>query len=188
MLDDDDNTLDSLLEESLDRKKSKKIAKDKEKLGSQWVNDATKKALQKKIHKAEVKVDWKPIAAIAMFHEQVCMNCGTRHRHFQGFFQHQQHKWQQHSFKYVPASDHTMTDGLPHFTKIVAHISDICAKCIDTTDWLDENLYLTEHETPHIGSWTEHKQHKKLVDDNAGQGYEYAVRTSPSESERFKND
>ena len=163
---DDLGDLDSLLADSIDFKKSQELKKRKEKVGVRDWQTKDKQAEAKKIQKAEVKVDWRPIAAIAMFYEQVCLKCGSRHRHFEGFFQHQQHKWQQHSFKYVPASDHTMTDGLPHYTKIVETSCDVCNDCIDKSNWIDENLYLTEHETPHIGSWSSHKSNTKQEGQN----------------------
>lgn len=170
--DDDMSDLDSLLADSIDRKKSQELKKRKEKCGAAAVfQSKAAKAELKTIQKAEVKIDWKPIAAIAMFHEQVCLQCGSRHRHFQGFFQHQQHKWQQHSFKYVPIADHTMLERLPHYTKIVEQPCDVCDSCIDKSDWLDENLYLTEHETPHIGSWSAHKNLSKPAGSNTNGWY-----------------
>jgi len=163
--------LDALIEESDDYKKSQKLKAQKNKLGGAGFQKLATKELAKKIQKAEVKVDWRPIAAIAMFYEQVCAKCGSRHRHFQGYFQHQQHKWQDWSFKYVPASDHTMLEGLPHFTKIVEQLADVCASCIDTDNWRDENLYLTEHETPHIATWAAHKNYSKPAGTNENGWY-----------------
>ena len=163
----DDSDLDSLLADSLDLKKSQELKKRKEKLGAaEHFQRSGHKAEIKRIQKAEVKIDWRPIAAIAMFYEQVCEHCGARHRHFEGYFQHQQHKWQQHSFKYVPASDHTMLDGLPHYTKIIEQRADVCSSCISSVEWPDENLYLTEHETPHIGTWAAHKNYQKPPGSN----------------------
>lgn len=166
IFEDDMGDLNSLLSDSIDYKKSQALKKAKFDKGVKHFQTKATQETVKKIQKAEVKVDWKPIAAIAMFYEQVCLHCGTRHRHFQGYFQHQQHKWQQHSFKYVPASDHTMTDGLPHFTKVVESSSDVCAACINNAEWPDENLYLTEHETPHIATWTAHKVRANLPGSN----------------------
>jgi len=172
MSDDDFANLDSLIVESNDYKESQKLKARKEKLGAaEHFQRSGHRAEIKKIQKAEVKVDWKPVAAIAMFYEQVCSCCGSRHRHFQGYFQHQQHKWQQHSYKYVPASDHTMLEGLPHFTKIVEQLADVCASCIDTDNWRDENLYLTEHETPHIATWSAHKNYLKPAGTNENGWY-----------------
>lgn len=145
--------LDSLLSESLEEIAAKKLEKQRDKVHRKWTSNDERNELRKKIQKAEVQVDWQPIAACALISEQVCLNCGTRHRHFEGLFQYQRHKRMNSVFKYVPALDHTMTDNLPHFQRITQSESDLCASCCSSQGWLDESIYLTEEETPHVGNW-----------------------------------
>lgn len=137
----DDNgevDLDALLADSIQREKDLKfIASDARRKAEQ----AKKEAKQKELAKANewkgqytTKKEWIPKAAVAIFHTQRCIACGTNHTHFMGVFQ-RQYKANDgisgaiSSEQWVRAIDSSMIDGLPKEQKVTSEPVDMCECC-----------------------------------------------------------
>lgn len=161
-----DLDLESLLAESLQASKAGKLKKARNKLESHWKNGKEAVELRRLTHKLEREVEWRPIAAIALFSEQVCSNCNTRHRHFEGLFQQQQHKRDGSFTRFVRAVDHTMTDNLPKFQKIFENPADMCCDCVTTQGWPSDLSYTNQSsEVPNHGSWSPKQNRAKYTDE-----------------------
>ena len=80
------------------------------------------------------KRDWQPVAAVALFHTQRCVTCGTNHTHFMGVFQRQKYvaggvSGFLKADQWVRATDHTMIDNLPKEQKVTDEPVDMCECC-----------------------------------------------------------
>jgi hypothetical protein len=136
MPDDNGNfDLDALLVESIQSQQDKlELAKNRKKLQATWLSDAEKKTLKADTEKLASRVEWAPVAAVAIFHTQRCVSCGTRHTHFMGVFQQQKQKTGGISGtvsaeRWVRAVDSTMIDNLPKVQKLTDEPVDMCECC-----------------------------------------------------------
>src|ERR1700757_1574240 len=107
--------LDTLLAEAIAERNARKPAprpKECSKVPADrpahWRNQQDMSDYERRRHNAELKDLWKPQAAVAMFSIQICLTCGNRHTHFEGFFQQQRHASYRETEKWVPATDSTM--------------------------------------------------------------------------------
>lgn len=138
----DENTgefdLDALLADSIQAKQDAKVLKKETK--------RLKESLEKTQRSREMAADnlrsakyqfereWEPVAAVAMFHTQRCVACGTNHTHFTGVFQHQIKRnggvtGTMKIEQWVRATDHTMIEGLPKVQKETDEPVDMCVCC-----------------------------------------------------------
>lgn len=131
--------LDAILAESIQlQEDTKYLQRDKQRLAQQ----ARKEEAKKKIISATnfptksyaTTREWVPVAAVALFHTQRCIACGTNHTHFMGVFQRQQKtndgiSGTIKSEQWVRAIDHTMIDGLPKEQKETDEPVDMCICC-----------------------------------------------------------
>lgn len=130
-----DFDLDALLADSLQSTKDKAtLKKQKEKLQSTWLSGTEKSQLKHSVTRLSLAHEWEPVAAVALFHTQRCISCGTRHTHFMGVFQQQRQaagglSGMMTAEKWVRAIDNTMIDGLPKQQKVTDEPVDMCECC-----------------------------------------------------------
>ena len=181
--------LDALLADSLqarDAKKAKysrtrpnecsKVPADRPR---HWRNLEEMSDYERRRHNAELKDLWKPQAAVAMFSVQLCLSCGSRHTHFEGFFQQQRHASYRDTEKWVPATDSTMLKDLPKHKKITLHEADACIDCVGYSGYLDISPTLTE---PSHAAWSPRKNHSVYSDQSEyPTGFVRSPKTSPLE-------
>lgn len=165
---DDDMDLDSLLADSLDAIAKKKAPKGKTKEGQPSMpqlrfNGKDKSDYERRCENAALKALWKPRAAVAMFSVQICLQCGSSHRHFEGFFVQQKHDSHRQTERWVPAKDHTDLLNLPKHLKIVTHEADACMDCVVREGYLQPSPTQTE---PTCDSWTPHQDYSRYSDQH----------------------
>lgn len=134
-----DFDLDALLADSLQAKEdAKRLQKEgkrvkesieKTQRSREYASDNARSALY-----GQLAREWTPVAAVAMFHTQRCVACGTNHTHFMGVFQRQVKQnggisGTVHAEQWVRATDHTMIDGLTKEQKITDEPVDMCECC-----------------------------------------------------------
>lgn len=165
--------LDSLLADSLLAKQMKKSShppkekakpKQKELAGSNahWMNAKERDEFARQVDNAALRALWKPQAAVAMFSVQICLSCGTRNTHFEGFYQQQRHASHRDTEKWVLATDSTMLANLPKHRKVTIHEADSCLSCADTLGYTTPSPTDTE---PQYAAWTPHKHSSHSPDE-----------------------
>jgi hypothetical protein len=168
----DDLDLDSLLADSIAARQKKASTpkpprtpkpKDMSSANAHWLNAKETSDYERKLANADLRALWKPQTAVAMFSVQVCLRCGARHTHFEGFFQQQRHASHRDTEKWVPATDSTMLQNLPKHKKITLHEADACIDCIVSLDYINPSPTDTE---PPINAWTPSKHHSKLANEH----------------------
>ena len=130
--------LDALLADSIQHKQDLKATK-KEASRIKQSLESTQRSREYKQDNARSEKyalgrEWKPVAAVAIFHTQRCVACGTNHTHFMGVFQRQTKtnggiSGTVSCEQWVRATDHTMIDGLPKEQKETDEPVDMCICC-----------------------------------------------------------
>lgn len=160
--------LDSLLSESLAERASKRSAPRPKELSKvpakdpAWMNKAEKSDYERRRENAELRDLWKPQAAVAMFSVQICLSCGNRQTHFEGFYQQQRHASHRQTEKWVLATDSTMLKDLPRHRKVTIHEADSCLQCADALGYSQPSPTDTE---PRYETWTTHVNHSKCSNE-----------------------
>jgi hypothetical protein len=122
-------SLDSLLDESMQEVAKAKSAKAAKKALSKGLASVEETAALKKIvANWEIGRLWLPRATVVMFDVQRCTSCGLRHSHFVGFFQRQEHR-SSNVMRWVRAAEAPMQASLPEEVKENEHLTEVCAGC-----------------------------------------------------------
>lgn len=121
--------LDDLLAESLENVSLELQAKAaRKKIGDTRLNKKEQEEIQATIRRWELVKDWKPAATVAVFHEQVCLNCGYVHSIFSGLFQREVNK-KAHGQRWVKPEVPNMK--LPKERKEHSEEVDLCWNCAE---------------------------------------------------------
>lgn len=171
---DDPLDLDSLLADSMVERGIKKQAKEPRGKKStpkkpatnrplHWMTSKEQEDFKRQISNSSLRALWKPEAAVAMFSIQLCLVCGSRHTHFEGFFQQQRHQSHRDTERWVPATDHTMLLNLPKHKKVTIHEADSCMACVESLGYTDPSPTLTE---PSYAAWTPAKHYQKYSNEH----------------------
>lgn len=174
-----DLDLDSLLSESLEAKRKPKalkaeitgVTKRPKTIGQankEWLNSADKSDYERRIENARRSDMWRPQAAVAMFSVQLCLNCGSRHTHFEGFFIQSTHA-ASHTERWVLSLDRASLRDLPHHRKITVHEADACIACADALGFVDPSTTVTE---PDCSSWNPHTKPAQGGLENANSNWD----------------
>jgi len=131
---DDMFDLEKLLNESMSRKSDEKRIKEaRRSLGNGGITPAERLALQEMVKEWELKREWTPVFDTLMFDVQECTYCGSKHSHFTGAFQQQEHKKSKIT-RWVASG---VRCNLPKNRKEnITHVS-ICSDCADLQGWGD---------------------------------------------------
>lgn len=130
---DDICDLDKLLNESMSAKAdAKKIQEARKRLASKGLILAERELLIAIVRGWERKREWTPSANVLMFDVQYCTACGGVHKHFQGFFQQQEHKTSKIS-RWIQAE---IEVELPKALKETIVQVGICSACCTEKGWL----------------------------------------------------
>jgi hypothetical protein len=122
-------SLDALLQESLQEVAAAQKAKAAKKALKTGLANAEEAAmLQRFVANWEIGRLWLPRATVMMFDVQRCTTCGTKHSHFVGRFQRQEHRTST-AMRWVRASEAPMQAGLTEEVKENEHLTDLCASC-----------------------------------------------------------
>lgn len=125
--------LDALLAESiLERQEGKEVRKIRRKLADDKIAmpKQERDLIEKKVAEWDVKREWQPEAAVAMFTTQICGWCGSRHSLFTGFLQRQTSRVSKVD-RWVKV-DRNLLEGLPKETKHMTEHSDMCMSCVES--------------------------------------------------------
>lgn len=91
--DDDLSDLDSIVaEEELRLAAEAATAANRRKLERRGLSEDDRFVLTAEVRKHEDVYVWRTVAAVALFHTQVCTSCGHKHRFFMGWMTAQDHK------------------------------------------------------------------------------------------------
>lgn len=125
--------LDALLAESiLEKQQGAEVKKIRRKLADDKIAmpSQERKAIEAKVAEWDVKREWLPEAAVAMFTTQLCNWCGSRHSLFTGLLQRQRSRLS--SVDRWVKVDANLLSGLPKETKHMTEHSDMCMSCIES--------------------------------------------------------
>ena len=90
--------------------------------------EATRQRRMKLAQAAAERFEWRPIASLAMFEEQTCANCSTKHTMFRGFGILYQRKAKfEERWQAAPCLDR----GLPFQRRVIQSASAVCISCIE---------------------------------------------------------
>lgn len=144
-----------------------------------WMNAKEHEEYARQVKVAEAKGMWKNQRAVAMFSTQICLQCGSTHTHFEGFFLHQLHEKSLDIERWIKAPDTISMAGLPRTRKTTLHEADACSDCIDSQGFVDIDPSLTE---PSYATWTPSKNRQVYSNelDTAG-GLGRKIGTAPLE-------
>jgi len=129
---DDMFDLEKLLNESLSRKADEKRIKEARRSLSQGgITPAERQAMREMVQDWELKREWNPKFNTLMLDVLECTHCGSKHKHFVGTFQQQEHKTSKVT-RWVTSG---VVCQLPkNLKENVTHVG-ICSDCADMQGW-----------------------------------------------------
>lgn len=104
-------------------------ARDRARRALEEESDAVRKRRIEQAIALAARFEWKPVAAVALFEQQECMNCGNKHTHFRGWAQRMEQKANPNIKRLVGAE--CLDRGLPLETEMLQGAAQVCITCLN---------------------------------------------------------
>lgn len=131
---DDFASLEDLLNESMDSiKEAADIKARRQLLAKRGITKAERNENEEIVKSWELKREWTPKAAVALFDIQECSHCGSKHSFYVGLYQRQTHKRSQID-RWILSTD-TANAGLPKEIGTNTEHTPMCGQCIGEFGW-----------------------------------------------------
>ena len=129
-------SLEGLLSEAMqDVNEAKRMKEARQKMLRGGMSPAQKLQLEQDLIKYELIKMWDVQAYSALFHTQLCQCCGSRNRHFLGYFQRQQHRSSMIDRWVIAGIEHLSAHKYPKEVKETLEVLPTCHTCAVVDGW-----------------------------------------------------